>query len=77
MRKLNSILTIIKEKHICEITKDGHVIVAHPIKECKVTECQCQFGALLIRLLAEGKKLFLWREVLVMMDRSLLPEGSG
>uniref|UniRef100_A0A3B4GFB5 Immunoglobulin V-set domain-containing protein n=1 Tax=Pundamilia nyererei TaxID=303518 RepID=A0A3B4GFB5_9CICH len=24
---------------------------------------------------AEGKKLFLWREVLVRMDRSLLPEG--
>jgi len=26
---------------------------------------------------AEGKKLFLWHEVLVLMDRSLLPEGSG
>ena len=24
---------------------------------------------------AEGKKLFMWREVLVLMDRSLLPEG--
>ena len=23
----------------------------------------------------EGKKLFKWREVLVLMDRSLLPEG--
>lgn len=32
--------------------------------------------ALLIRLVADGKKLFLWREVLVLMDRSLLPEGS-
>ena len=24
----------------------------------------------------EGKKLFKWREVLVLMDRSLLPEGG-
>ena len=26
--------------------------------------------------MADGKKLFLWREVLVLMDRSPLPEGS-
>ena len=32
--------------------------------------------ALLIRPTADGKKLFLCWEVLVLMDRSLLPEGS-
>ncbi|KAJ8356402.1 hypothetical protein SKAU_G00191960 [Synaphobranchus kaupii] len=32
---------------------------------------------MLIRLVAVGKKLFLWRTVLVFIDRSLLPEGSG
>ncbi|KAK5620086.1 hypothetical protein CRENBAI_002373, partial [Crenichthys baileyi] len=31
--------------------------------------------ALLMSLATSGKKLFLWREVLVLMDRSLLPEG--
>ena len=40
-------------------------------------ESQGGFRALLIRLVAEGKKLFMWREVLVLMDLSLLPEGSG
>ena len=35
-----------------------------------------RFWVLLIRLTADGKKLFLWREVLVLMVRSLLPEGS-
>ena len=40
-------------------------------------ESQCQGGlrTLLIKLVADGKKLFLWREVLVPMDRNLLPEG--
>ena len=28
------------------------------------------------RPVADGNKLFLWREVLVLLDRSLLPEGS-
>ncbi|KAK3564295.1 hypothetical protein QTP86_012018 [Hemibagrus guttatus] len=32
-------------------------------------------GALFSKLTAVGKKLFLWREVLVLMDRSLFPEG--
>src|SRR4029434_1242603 len=32
--------------------------------------------ALLMRPAADGKKLHWWREVLVLMDRSLLPEGS-
>jgi len=32
-------------------------------------------GVLLMRLVAVGKKRFLWREVLVLMDRNLLPEG--
>ena len=36
-----------------------------------------EFRALLTRPSADGKKLLLWREVLVLMDRSLLPEGSG
>ncbi len=38
----------------------------------------CEWGsrALLMRLVAEGKKLFLWCEVLVLMECSLLPEGS-
>ena len=31
---------------------------------------------LFMRPAAEEKKLFLWRELLVLMDRSLLPEGS-
>src|SRR4029434_10201237 len=31
--------------------------------------------ALLLRPTAAGKKLVLWREVLVLMDRILLPEG--
>ena len=29
------------------------------------------------RPVAEGKKLFRWREVLVLIERSLLPEGRG
>ena len=29
-----------------------------------------------MRPTADGKKLLWWREVLVLMDRSLLPEGS-
>ena len=33
-------------------------------------------GALVVRLTAEGKKLYLWHEVLVLMGRSLLPEGG-
>ncbi len=39
---------------------------------------QCHLGsqALLMRPAAVGKKLFLCCEVLVLMDRSLLPEGS-
>ncbi|AWP07991.1 putative gastrula zinc finger protein XlCGF57.1-like, partial [Scophthalmus maximus] len=39
---------------------------------------QCQWGSLNVLLspAAEGKKLVLWREVLVLMDHSLLPEGS-
>ncbi len=32
---------------------------------------------LLIRAVTDVKKLFLWREVLVLMDRSLLPDGSA
>ena len=32
---------------------------------------------MLKRPVEDGKKLFLWREVLVLMDRSLLPEGSS
>ena len=36
-----------------------------------------EFRALLMRPAADEKKLFLWREVLVLMYRSLLPEGSG
>ena len=31
---------------------------------------------MLMRPAADGKKLLWWREVLVLMDRSLLPEGS-
>lgn len=27
--------------------------------------------------MVHGKKLFLWQEVLVLMDRSPLPEGRG
>lgn len=40
---------------------------------------QCQEGssALLMRPAAVGKKLFLWHEVLVLMDHNLLPDGSG
>jgi len=36
-----------------------------------------QWGSrvLLMRPVAMGKKLFLWREVLVLMDHKLLPEG--
>ena len=33
-------------------------------------------GPLLMRPVADGKKLFLWREVLVLTDLNLLPEGS-
>ena len=36
-----------------------------------------EFWALLMRPAAEGKKLFLWLEVLVLMDRSLLPKDIG
>lgn len=41
-------------------------------------EGQCQWGSLtlVVRPAAEGKNLFLYREVLVLIDRSLLPEGS-
>ncbi len=41
-----------------------------------VYRSQCQWGsqALLMRAAAVRKKLFLWREVLVLMDLSLLPE---
>jgi len=41
-----------------------------------VAEVKCQWGGrvLLRRPVAEGKKLFRWREVLVLMERSLLPE---
>ena len=42
---------------------------------CTVYSPGCD--ALLIRLAAEGNKLFLWREVWVVMGRSLLPEGKG
>lgn len=34
-------------------------------------------GPGLMNLTAAGKKSFLWREVLFLMDRSLLPEGRG
>ena len=42
-----------------------------------VAEVKYQRGgrALFKRPVAEGKKLFRWREVLVPMERSLLPEG--
>ena len=33
-------------------------------------------GPLLMRPVADGKKLFLWQEVLVLTDLNLLPEGS-
>ena len=42
-----------------------------------MNECQWESLALLKRPVADGKKLFLWCEVLVLMDRSLLPEGSS
>ena len=44
-----------------------------------VAEVKFQWGgrALFKRPVAEGKKLFRWREVLVPMEHSLLPEGRG
>ena len=39
--------------------------------------CLWESLVLLKRPVADGKKLFLWHEVLVRMDRSLLPEGSS
>ena len=46
---------------------------------CVVAEVKCQWGgqALFKRPVAEVKKLFRWREVLVLMERSLLPEGPS
>ena len=36
-----------------------------------------EFWALLMTSAADRKKMFLWCKVSVLMDRSLLPEGSG
>ena len=42
-----------------------------------MNECEWESLALLKRPVADGKKLLLWCKVLVLMDRSLLPEGSS
>ena len=49
----------------------------HRVYDVAEVKCQCGGRALFKRPVAEGKKLFRWREVLVLMERSLLPVGRG
>ena len=52
-------------------------IVCINVMHIESTLCSWGGRALFKSPVAEGKKLFRWREVLVLMERSLLPERRG